>query len=67
MDKHIVTKTGALNVQVCSEGTHDEALEWVKENSPSGTEHNWCEDERPEVAPVKCEQYPERTHYVFTC
>lgn len=67
MEKHILTKIKLLNCQVCSAGTWDEALEWVCENNPAGTTNNWSKDERPEVAPVKCADHPERTHYIFTC
>ena len=67
MDKHVITKMGLLNSQVCSEGAIDEALEWLKKESPAGTQNNWQIDERPEVAPVVCESHPERKHYIFVC
>jgi hypothetical protein len=67
MEKHILTINGILNAQVCSDGTWDEALEWIRTTNPAGTSNNWVKDERPEVAPVTCESYPERTHYIFTC
>ena len=65
--KHILTRNSLLNCQVCSEGSWDEALDWVRQTNPAGTQKNWSKDERPEVAPVRCEKFPERTHYVFTC
>jgi hypothetical protein len=67
MEKHILTKMGLINAQVCSEGSWDEALEWIKQANPAGTDNNWAKDERPEVAPVKCADHPERKHYLFTC
>ena len=67
MEKHIMTKMGLLNAQVCSEGTLEEALAWLRASNPAGTSNNWGKDERPEVSPVKCADYPERTHYIFTC
>jgi hypothetical protein len=67
MEKHILTRMGLLNAQVCSEGTWDEALEWLRANEPAGTSNNWSKDERPEVALVQCKDFPERKHYIFTC
>jgi hypothetical protein len=67
MEKHILTKYGLINAQVCSEGTWDEALDWIQRVNPAGTSNNWKKDERAEVKPVQCAQYPERTHYIFIC
>ena len=67
MEKHFVTKMGVLQTQVCSEGTWDESLDWLRRTNPAGTENNWQKDERPEVAPVTCEAHPERKHYLFNC
>lgn len=67
MEKHILTGMSLLNAQVCSEGTWDEALAWICKTNPAGTENNWSKDERPEVAPVSCVDYPTRKHFVFTC
>ena len=67
MEKHFITRVSILNSQVCSEGTIQEALDFLRVTSPAGTQNNWQIDERPEVAPVKCEAYPERTHYIFDC
>lgn len=67
MEKHIQTKMSILNTQVCSAGTWDEALDWLQRTSPAGTQNNWQKDERPEVAPVQCAEYPDRKHYVFNC
>lgn len=67
MEDNIVTKIGFINIQVCSTQSLEEALDWVRRDSPAGTQNNWQVDDRKEVAPVKCAEYPERTHYVFTC
>jgi len=61
-------RVGILNSQVCSDGTWDEALEWIRRTNPAGTQNNWSKDERPEVAPVPCASNPHtRKHYVFKC
>lgn len=65
--KHVLLRNGILNAQVCSCGTWDEALEWIRVDNPAGTSGNWFKDERPEVAPVKCADDPSRTHYMFVC
>jgi len=62
-----MTKMSLLNAQVCSEETYDEALDWLCRNNPAGTSNNWSKDEREVVAPVQCEEYPKRKHFVFTC
>jgi len=67
MKKHILMKVGLLNAQVCSEGTYDEALDWLQKSNPAGTVNNWQKDERKEVAPVKCADDSKRTHYIFEC
>lgn len=67
MDKHILTRNGIVQAQVCSEGTYDEALEWINSENPAGTEANWGKDEAPGMAPVKCADDPMRTHYMFIC
>ena len=67
MQKHILTKMTLLNAQVCSEGTWDEALEWIRSENPAGTTSNWVKDESEEMKPVKCDNYEGRTHYIFNC
>lgn len=67
MDKHTITLESVLSIQVCSEGTREEALEWLQENSPAGTTGNWQVDERKNVAPVQCADDATRMHYVFKC
>lgn len=65
--QHKVTGQTVFNIQICSEGSYDEALKWVRIHSPSGTRNNWVKDERPEMAPVKCADFPNRYHYIFRC
>lgn len=67
MEMHILTKTSILQAQVCSTGSWDEALEWLRHYNPAGTQNNWQKDERSCVAPVQCSDHPERTHYIFNC
>jgi hypothetical protein len=68
--KHKVIVTKILRIQVCSTGTIDEALEWVRENHPAGTTNNWCKQDNEKLAPVDCEDPAEqrgRKHYIFEC
>jgi hypothetical protein len=67
MEKHILTKNGILDAQVCSSGTYDEALEFIRITNPAGTENNWQKNEEGKFAPVKCADNPDRTHYMFVC
>ncbi len=67
MEKHILTKNGIIDAQVCSEGTYDEALAYIQSQNPAGTENNWSKNEEGNFAPVKCASHPERTHYMFVC
>ena len=64
---HILTMNRILQAQVCSSGTWDEALEWIRRVNPAGTENNWKKDERPEAAPVTCDLHDDRKHYMFVC
>lgn len=67
MNAHIITYWGILSDQVCSLGTEEEALNWLRVEMPSGTQLNWVKDERPEARPVQCADDATRTHYLFTC
>lgn len=67
MEKNILTRMGALNCQVCSSESIEEALIWLQSTHPAGTEHNWQIDERECVKPVQCADYPDRKHYIFIC
>jgi hypothetical protein len=65
--KHVITFEKILNIQVCSAGTQEEALHWLRTEREAGTQNNWQIDKRECVAPVKCLEDPTRTHYIFTC
>lgn len=67
MKKHILTKNGILDAQVCSEGTYDEALEFIRSENPAGTSNNWQKNAEGNFAPIPCADHPERTHYMFIC
>jgi hypothetical protein len=56
-----------LNARVCSSGTWDEALQWLRRENPAGTTGNWVKKEQENCAPVKCANNSEMTHYMFTC
>lgn len=64
---HILTKTSLLHAQVCSSATYEEALAWLQINHPAGTTNNWQRETREELKPVKCAEFPDRMHYIFTC
>lgn len=64
-DKHELTKVGIFDCQVCSSGTYDEALEWIRTASPAGTTGNWKKTDEPRYAPVACANGGGRTHYIF--
>jgi hypothetical protein len=72
MNKHVVTRMSLLNIQVCSSGTYDEALDFVQSESPAGTRNNWQKIEETDenwenLKPCKCDDFPGRTHYLFVC
>lgn len=67
MAHHTLTANKLFDAQVCSTGTYDEALEWLRRTNPAGTTSNWGKHEEGAFAPVKCADDPERTHYMFTC
>lgn len=54
-------------IQVCSEKSEDEALEWIRTVSPSGTTNNWGKTYLAHQRPVACANDPKRTHYMFEC
>lgn len=67
METHVITKMGLVDAQVCSAGTYDEALEYLRRTSPAGTENNWQKNEEGSFAPLPCADDPGRTHYMFIC
>lgn len=57
-----------FNARVCSSGTWDDALEWVRLHHPAGTSNNWQKKTEPESAmPVICANDPKKKHYMFIC
>ncbi len=67
MEKHILTQNGLFDAQVCSEGTYDEALEFIQTTHPAGTQNNWQKNAAGKYAPIQCEKYKERVHFMFAC
>ncbi len=64
---HEVTKYSLLNIQVCSSGTEDEALDWLRSACPAGTSMNWQRQEEPNLKPIACANGNGRMHYVYVC
>lgn len=67
MTHHTLLVNGMVDARVCSTGTYDEALEWIRKENPAGTQNNWQKHEDGKFAPIKCADDPERTHYMFIC
>ncbi len=68
MEKHIINGMAVLNCQVCSEGTEQEALDWINITNPPGTTRNeWVTSNEKGSKPIQCEKYKERKHYIFFC
>ncbi len=66
-EEHQVTKMSLFDIQVCSTGTEDEALAWVRDACPAGTSRNWQKQEDPNLAPIACANGNGRKHYVYNC
>jgi hypothetical protein len=66
-ERNAVLKYNLFCVQVCSFGTEDEALEWVRAAMPAGTSQNWMKSANPEHKGVDCANTTGRTHYLFQC
>ena len=64
-ERHELTKMTIFDIQVCSVGTEEEALEWIRKACPAGTEGNWQKSTYPQHKPVGCANGGGRTHYVF--
>jgi len=65
-----VTREGILNIQVCSNcpvDAMDELEKAVQTNNPAGTSYNWQIENEGDLKPVKCDDDPNRKHYVFSC
>ena len=41
MEKHILTRNGLVDAQVCSSGSYDEALDFIRTTNTAGTQKNW--------------------------
>lgn len=67
MDDCIILKHGMLNLQACSKLSKEDTVKWVQRNSPAGTTNNWNLSTEESQKPVKCNKYPDRTHYTFQC
>jgi len=65
-----ILRSYLLNIQVCSRLSEKDTLLWLREKSPAGTTGNWClqrKDSDNYLPPVKCDEDPEKTHYIFVC
>lgn len=81
MDKVIITRNavGICFMQVCSEkdATDEEILTACNAENPSGTSLGWCRVirqpnldscmESKKSAPIYCDKYPDRVHYLVSC
>lgn len=67
MPDHEMIYMDIFNARVCSIGTWDEALEWLRTQNPAGTTNNWHKKEDANCAPVQCADDEKRTHYMFIC
>ena len=65
----LISRVGALNVQACClpSVSEEEMTRFVNSEVMCGTSNGWVFSKRPEVAPVACEKFLERTHYIFDC
>ena len=67
MEDCILLKNGLFLTQVCSVLTESATFEWVRTNNPAGTINNWGISSDRNHAPHQCDDYPERTHFMFLC
>ncbi len=79
MKKVVVTKgwVGIYHMQVCAveDATDEEILETCNTENPSGTTHGWSivirQDEEwlgsKSCAPISCEDYNGRKHFLVAC
>ena len=66
-EKHELIGNRIFQARVCSEGTWDEALEWIRQTNPAGTQNNWQKHKGDAFIPVKCSDNPDRWHFMFEC
>lgn len=72
MDRVIITQpfVGICHMQVCAvaDATDQEILRVCNAKNPSGTTHGWSAVIRDgDVAPVVCDSYPDRRHFMVSC
>ena len=72
MERVIVTNpfNGLCHMQVCAiaDATDEEILEVCNRENPSGTSLGWCGVIREgDGAPVQCQDFPDRTHFLVNC
>lgn len=58
---------GLVQCRVCSNGTWDETLDWVRKENPAGTEMNWHKHSGDNFKPIQCSDDNTRFHYMFEC
>ena len=62
----VVTQMTLLQIQVCTTLEGDEAIEHeTNQVAPAGTTQGWKMSHEARYAPVVCEGYPERKHYIL--
>lgn len=70
MERVIVTRgmVGICHMQVCTvvNATDEEILAVANRENPSGTSLGWCKVLRDD-APVACDAYPRRRHFLVEC
>jgi len=66
--------SGICYMQVCAEedATDEEILEVANRDNPSGTTNGWSKvarenHENENARPVKCEDHPDRKHFILIC
>lgn len=64
----IVTRHKALGLQVCTTLTDLAEIAHAANRAVlCGTELGWVVSARPECAPIRCEKFPDRMHYILDC
>lgn len=65
LEELVVTRMTICHIQVCTVLPEDEVEAAVRAKVPCGTSDGWRMSTDPDLAPVQCEEFPERTHYVL--
>lgn len=66
---------GICHMQVCAhkDATDEEILDTCNRENPAGTSNGWatvCKEDSEfwgKVAPIQCEDHPDRIHYMVGC